>query len=217
MQFAYFGPASYAKCRIVTNGGVQPLVAEMDNNGNAGYYSVLIVKTDSPYRTLKDVKGKTLAFADPNSTSGYQAPKFFLTEAGYAPGEYFGSTAFSGSHENSVMALLSGTFDVAATWWTNEAYSNPRRMEMKHMIPEGQWRIIWKSPMLPRSPWAVPTYLPEQMKTDIQNAMLSMKDKSPDAWQGLTMGKSKGFIKVTHKKYQPIVRMIQANLKARKN
>jgi hypothetical protein len=29
------------------------------------------------------------------------------------------------------------------------------------MIPEGQWRIIWKSPKLPASPWAAPAYLPE--------------------------------------------------------
>jgi phosphonate transport system substrate-binding protein len=61
-------------------------------------------------------------------------PRYFLTEAGYDPDEFFGSTAFSGSHENSVIALLNDTFDVAATWWRSEERSNPQRMESKGMI-----------------------------------------------------------------------------------
>jgi phosphonate transport system substrate-binding protein len=89
-------------------------------------------------------------------------------------------------------------------------------MEMKGMIPEGQWRIIWKSPKLPASPWAVPAYLPDEMRKDLQQALLEMKDKDPTAWEGLTMGKASGFQKVTHKDYEPIVRMIKANLDARK-
>jgi phosphonate transport system substrate-binding protein len=215
VQLAYFGPASYSKCWIVTKGKVMPLVGELDSRGDFGYHSVVIVKTDSPYKSIEDLKGKKLAFADPNSTSGHQAPRYFLTEAGYNPDEFFGSTGFSGSHENSVMALLNGTFDAAATWWRSEEYSNPRRMEMKKMIPEGQWRIIWKSPKLPASPWAVPTYLPEQMRIDLRDTLLNMKDKDPTAWNGLTMGKASGFRKVTHADYEPIVRMIQSNLKAR--
>jgi phosphonate transport system substrate-binding protein len=217
VQLAYFGPASYSKCWIVTKGKVIPLVGELDSRGDFGYHSVVIVKTDSIYKSIDDLKGKKLAFADPNSTSGHQAPRYFLTEAGYNPDVFFGTTGFSGSHENSVMALLNGTYDAAATWWRSEEYSNPKRMEMKKMIPEGKWRIIWKSPKLPASPWAVPAYLPEQMRTDLQNALLEMKDKNPAAWKGLTMGKASGFQKVTHTDYEPIVRMIKANLKARRN
>lgn len=217
VQLAYFGPASYSKCWIVTQGKVAPLVGELDSHGDFGYHSVIVVKADSAYHKIEDLKGRKLAFADPNSTSGHQAPRYFLTEAGYNPDTFFGSTAFSGSHENSVMALLNGTFDAAATWWRSEDYSNPKRMEMKGMIPKGQWRIIWKSPLLPPSPWAVPTYLPEEMQSDLQNALLGMKDKDPAAWEGLTMGKASGFRKVTHKDYEPIVRMIKANLKARRN
>ncbi len=216
VQLAYFGPASYAKCWIVTNGEVVPLVGELDTRGDFGYHSVVVVKTDSSYQKIEDLKGRKLAFADPNSTSGHQAPRYFLTEAGFNPDTFFGSTAFSGSHENSVMALLNGTFDGAATWWRSEEYSNPKRMEMKGMIPEGQWRIIWKSPKLPASPWAVPTYLPEAMRSDLQAALMAMTDKDPAAWEGLTMGKASGFRKVTHKDYEPIVRMIKANLEARK-
>lgn len=217
IELARFGPASYAKCWIVTKGGVEPLVGDVDQHNAFGYHSVIIVKTDSPYQSIDDLKGKKFAFADPNSTSGHQAPRYFLMEQGYDVDTFFGATAFSGSHENSVMALLNGSFDAVATWWRNDEYSNPKRMEMKGMIEPGKWRIIWKSPKLPSSPWAVPTYLPEGMRRDISDALFNMPTADPEAWQALTMGKMKAYRRVSHEDYEPIVRMIQYNLKQRRS
>ena len=217
IELARFGPASYAKAWIVMKGEVEPLVGELNKDGDFGYYSVVIVGKDSPYQTMEDLKGKKLAFADPNSTSGHQAPRYFLTEAGYDPDKFFGSTAFSGSHENSVMALLNGTFDAAATWYNNELRSNMTRMEEKKMIPPGRWKIVWKSPLLPSSPWAVPIALPADMREDIRKALYNMPKDGPDAWQALTDGKASGLKMVNHKDYEAIVRMIQENLKHRKS
>jgi phosphonate transport system substrate-binding protein len=115
------------------------------------------------------------------------------------------------------MALLNGTFDCAATWWRSETRSNPKRMEEKGMIKPGQWRVIWKSPRLPSSPWAVHTDLPQAMRDDIRNALYNMKKDGPDAWQALTDGKASGYRLVTHKDYEAIVRMIEYNLKKRRS
>ncbi|HEY7494553.1 MAG TPA: phosphonate ABC transporter substrate-binding protein [Candidatus Tectomicrobia bacterium] len=216
IELARFGPASYAQCWIVTKGAVEPLVGEVDEHNTFGYHAVILVKADSPYQRLDDLKGKKFAFADPNSTSGHQAPRYFLAEQGYDVNTFFGQTAFSGSHENRVMALLNGTFDAVATWWNSDAYSNPKRMEMKGMIPPGQWRIIWQSPRLPSRPWAMSTALPEQMRTDITAALLRMPQDGPEAWEALSMGQMKGFRRVTHADYEPIVRMIQHNLEKRR-
>ena len=217
IEIARFGPASYAKAWIVTKGQVEPLVGELDTNNVFGYHAVVVVKTDSPYKSIDDLKGKKFAFADPNSTSGHQAPRYFLMEEGYDADTFFGETAFSGSHENSVMALLNGTFDAAATWWRNEEYSNPKRMEMKGMIEPGQWRVIWKSPKLPSSPWAMSTHLPEQMRRDVTEVLFNMPTADPEAWKVLTTGKANGYRRVTHKDYEPIVRMIEFNLKQRRS
>jgi phosphonate transport system substrate-binding protein len=215
IEIARFGPASYSKCWMVTDGKVEPLVGELDLDGNFGYHSVVVVKADSPYQSIDDLEGKSLAFADPNSTSGHQAPRFFLGEAGYDPDAFFGSTGFSGSHENSVMAVLNGTYDAAATWWRDEARSNPQRMADKGMIEDGSWRVIWTSPKLPSSPWAMSTELPEDMRTDVQQALFNMKEASPEAWESLTDGQASGFKLVTHADYEGVVRMIEANLAAR--
>ena len=215
IELAWFGPASFARAWLVTDGQAVPLAAEIDKDGGFGYFGVIIVKKDSPFQSVDDLKGKKFGFADPNSTSGYQAPKYFLGEAGYDVDDFFGSTTFSGSHENSVKMLYDGQFDAVATWWTNEKKSNMSRMEEKGMIEAGQYRIIWKSPRLPSDPFTVPAWLPEQMQQDIKTALLEMPEKSPAAFEAL-MGGSQGFQAVTLEDYQPVIRFIKANMESRK-
>ena len=82
LELARFGAASYAQAWLITGGKVEPIVVETDNEGSVAYHSVIAVKADSPFRSLEDLKGKSLAFADPNSTSAFVAPSYFLREQG---------------------------------------------------------------------------------------------------------------------------------------
>ena len=216
LQIAQFGPAAYAQAWIVSNSKVVPLLGSLDSAGDFGYFSVAVVKADSPYQTMDDLKGKRFAFADPNSASGFQAPSYFLKEAGFDPAKHFGSTAFSGSHENSVIALLNGTFDGAATWWNNEDRTNYTRMWDKGMIPKNAVRVIWKSPRLPSSPLTVRADAPEAFRVLVRDSFLSMRTDDPDAWKSLTDAKVSGYREVTHADYEPMVRMIRENQKARR-
>jgi phosphonate transport system substrate-binding protein len=216
IEFARFGPASYAQAWIVTSGKVEPIAVATDGEGHAAYHSVIIVKAESAVTSLDDLKGRSLAFADPNSTSGYVAPSFFLREQGVDLARHFGRTGFAGSHENGVIAVVNGTYDAAVTWWTNEQRSNFLRMQDKGMIPKGSVRVVWKSPALPESPWAMHTDLPPDLKTDVRAALLAFPTAEPAGWKALTDGKSKGLVEVRHADYEPVVRMIQANQRERR-
>ncbi len=82
---------------------------------STGYYSVVYVRADSPYKTMDDLKGKKIALVDPNSTSGNNAPRYFLNKAGYTVDTYLRLQAsIAGSHDNAVLALAQGTVDAAA-------------------------------------------------------------------------------------------------------
>src|SRR3546814_14214584 len=60
-----------------------------------------------PTRRSSDLlKGKSMAFGDPNPTSGYLVPLVSLRKAGIEPKDYFGSVSFSGGHEQSVLGVL---------------------------------------------------------------------------------------------------------------
>jgi len=138
IEFAFLGSSAYAAAWTETDGGVEPLVSRLQDDGSTGYYSVVAVRCDSPYKSIEDLQGKTLAFADPDSTSGYAVPYFNLLKQGYNPETYFGATPFSGAHETGVLGVINGQFDAAATYITNDIAGVPQRMVEKGMIKAGE-------------------------------------------------------------------------------
>jgi phosphonate transport system substrate-binding protein len=208
IQIAYYGPASYSKAYL-TGVKTEPFVTTRNNDGAIGYYSVIYVKADSPYRDIHDLKGKTIGFVDPNSTSGYNAPRFYLHKIGIDVDSFFGKSIITGSHENGIIALAKGTVDCAADWWNADNDSNLTRMVTKGMAKKDDFRIVFKSGLLPGSPYAYLTDLPADLKKTIMNAFMEAPTKDKAAFDRLSDGKDKEFVPVTHKDYADIVEMIQ--------
>jgi len=208
IQIAYYGPASYSKAYL-TGVKTEPFVTTRNNDGAIGYYSVIYVKADSPYKDINDLKGKTIGFVDPNSTSGYNAPRFYLHKIGLDVDSFFGKSIITGSHENGVIALEKGTVDCAANWWNADNDSNLTRMVNKGMAKKEDFRIIFKSDLLPGSPYAYVSDLPADLKKAIVNAFTEAPTKDKGAFDRLSDGKDKEFVPVTHKDYADTVEMIQ--------
>lgn len=208
IQIAHYGPASYATA-YMTGVKTEPFVTNRNNEGAVGYYSVIYVKADSPYKTIQDLKGKSIAFVDPNSTSGYNAPRFFLHKAGIDVDTFFSKSVITGSHENGVIALAKGTVDCAADWWDSDEESNLTRMAAKGMVKKEDFRIVFKSGLLAGSPYAYLADMPDDLKQAIVKAFMDAPTKDPAAFARLSDGKDKEFVAVTHKDYQDTVDMIQ--------
>lgn len=208
IQIAHYGPASYATA-YMTGVKTEPFVTNRNNEGAVGYYSVIYVKADSPYKTIQDLKGKSIAFVDPNSTSGYNAPRFFLHKAGIDVDTFFSKSVITGSHENGVIALAKGTVDCAADWWDSDEESNLTRMAAKGMVKKEDFRIVFKSGLLAGSPYAYLSDMPGDLKQAIVKAFMDAPTKDPAAFARLSDGKDKEFVAVTHKDYQDTVDMIQ--------
>lgn len=208
IQIAFYGPASYSKAYL-TDVKTEPFVTSRNNDGAIGYYSVIYVKADSPYQKIEDLKGKTIGFVDPNSTSGYNAPRFYLHKMGLDVDSFFAKSIITGSHENGVIALAKGTVDSAADWWNADDDSNLTRMVKKGMAKKEDFRIVFKSPLLPGSPYAMLSSLPDDLKAAIATAFMEAPAKDQAAFDRLSDSKDKEFVKVTHKDYADIVEMIQ--------
>ncbi|WP_336486985.1 phosphonate ABC transporter substrate-binding protein [Methylobacterium nigriterrae] len=218
IQIAFYGPASFSRA-VMTGVKLEPIVNQTHNNGASGYYSVLYVRADSPYKSVEDLKGKSLALVDPNSTSGNQAPRFFLNKAGYDVDKLFGKTVYAGSHENAVLALVQGTADAAANLWNSETDTMVTRMATKGMLkkPDGSqmgqsdFRVIFKSEFLPEGPFAMLASLPDDLKARIRRAFIDLPTADKAAFDRLSDGKDLGFAPVTLKDYQPIIEMLKFN------
>ncbi|MGU3362507.1 phosphonate ABC transporter substrate-binding protein [Methylobacterium sp. M6A4_1b] len=217
-QLAFYGPASFARA-VMTGVRIEPIVNQKHDNGASGYYSVIYVRADSPYKSIEDLKGKNLALVDPNSTSGNQAPRFFLHKAGHPVDTVFGKTVYAGSHENAVLALVQGTVDAAANLYNSDTDTMVTRMATKGMLkkPDGtamgqnDFRVVFKSDFLPEGPFAMLASLPDDLKAKIRDALVAMPKADRAAFDRLSDGKDQDFTPVTLKDYQPIIEMLKFN------
>lgn len=79
------------------------------------YYSYTIVRKDSPIQNWQQLKGKTYAFSDQNSNSGYNMPRYKLIQLGARSWEeYFSKIVVSGSHEESIRLVAEGVVDASS-------------------------------------------------------------------------------------------------------
>ncbi|MCS6891377.1 MAG: phosphonate ABC transporter substrate-binding protein [Rhodovarius sp.] len=206
IQMARLGPASYAAAWIDSDGAVEPLVTWTAPSGQAGYFSVLIVRADSPFQRLEDLRGRTIAWADPNSTSGYLVPLATLRGMNIEPSRFFGRTVFSGGHEQSVLGVLNGNFDAAFTWTAeDDAFGQLRMMIDRGLLQRDRIRVVLQSPLIPNPPVTVRKDLPADMKADLRAFFLDMARDNMEMAEAVAAGRTTGFIEANEEMYRPIV------------
>lgn len=214
IQMAQVGASAYSAAWIDSNGNVEPLVANKELDGSLGYHSILIVKSDSPAKRIEDLKGKTLAWADPNSTSGYLIPLVSLRGAGIEPDKHFGKTLFSGGHEQSVLGVINGQFDSAFTWSSKGHNAGQiRAMVDRGVLKMDQFRVVWESPLIPNPLVMVRKDMPADMKRDLLAFWTELQNTHPQIAEAAARGKTSGFVPVTHDMYKPV---LDAALEVRK-
>ncbi len=226
LEVAGLGPSAYAGIHLQEPDAVEPIITDANTDDSLGYYSVLIVRADSGIETMDDLRGRSLAFADPNSASGYLVPNFELQEQGYRTAGadmFFGEIGFSGGHEQSVIALLNGQYDAVATWISGmgdpaAGYTrgNLRRMVDKGALDMADIRVIWQSSLIANGPMVIRTNLPQEVKDAFQAFMVSLSDEHPECYADLSGGEGKGYVPISHEFYEPIIRMRRATIQSRR-
>lgn len=214
IEMASMGSSGYAGAWLDTNGNVEPLVVPVEADGSISYRSVLIVRSDSGINSLEEMKGKSLAWADPNSTSGYLIPRSELKKAGIdtEPGKYFSRTGFGGGHEQAVVAVLQKQYDGAVTWASgigdvNQGYTrgNLREMVSKGMLKMSDLRILWTSAPILNGPLVVRKDTPDAFKQDMRDFHLALPASHPAIYEAIERGGGKGYQQVKHEDFQVFI------------
>jgi phosphonate transport system substrate-binding protein len=216
LQIAYYGAASFSRARL-TGVPTEAFALNVNRESGRGYYSVFYVLANSPYRDLQDLQGKNLGLVDANSTSGYEVPLYTLNKMGIDPDKFFAHSQITGSHQNVIFALVSGTIDVAADSWNSETYSNVTRMINRGLLkkPDGSpmstadFRIILKSPLILNGPYTYLAGLPDDMKADIRAAFFAAPTKVKDVFDHLSDGNNLPWQPVETSAYDETIRLIQ--------
>ncbi|RWC29933.1 MAG: phosphonate ABC transporter substrate-binding protein [Mesorhizobium sp.] len=213
LDFAELGASAYAKVYLENKDAVQPILTTIQTDGSTGYRAVMVARADSGIKTLADMKGKKLGFADPDSTSGYLIPVTSLPkDIGMDVKSYFASTGFGGGHEQLVLEVLKGTFDAGTTWASgvgdfNDGYSsgNLRKMVDKGVLKMDDLVELWQSPLIPNGPLVVRTSIDAGAKQKITDFLTKLPQTDPACFSAIQGGDYKGYSPVTPEFYQPII------------
>ncbi len=170
LHFALLGPKSYVEASKQAN--TMTAVRVIGEDGQDGYKGMIITKKGSGLKTIADLKGKTWAFTDPNSTSGNLIPSvYFAAEAQIVPEEFFSKVVFSGSHQNSILMVKNGEIDAAATNNVDIERDSGRQWH------EGNFNVLWESQLIPHDMLAYRQDVPEALKQALVQAAVNYDDE----------------------------------------
>ncbi len=151
--------------------GVELVAAEV-RNGNPFYHSQWYVAKDSGIETLSDLKGKSVAFTSPTSTSGYLFPVAKMIEetemeTGGDPKKFFSQVIYAGGYEQALKSLVHGKVDAAAV--SDYAFDQYLTEDERAGI-----RVLSRQGPVPTHGIAVRSELPDEVKDKIKTAILDL-------------------------------------------
>lgn len=172
-------PMSYYQASLQTD--IEPLATYSSAPGSAVYKTVFITSAgNNNINSLKDLKGKSIAFVDQSSSSGYLYPKYELVqklgldpEKLETPGYYFNSVKFSGSHPNSIISVLNGGVDAAAVGLPALDYIP----SLKKGATVKDVKIIGETPVIPNPIFIVRADLDDTLKAKLKKAYLNYNNE----------------------------------------
>lgn len=166
VHVAWFGNKSAMEAVDRASGEVFAQMVNVD--GTQGYYSHLIVHKDSPLKSLDDMlkQGKNLSFGngDPNSTSGFLVPSYYVFAQNKIDAKTFFKLTRAANHETNALAVANKQVDVA----TNNSENLDK---LKDRLPEkfNDIRVLWTSPLIPLDPLVIRKDLPEATKAKVRD------------------------------------------------
>jgi phosphonate transport system substrate-binding protein len=168
VHFAAIGAGSYVRAR--ERYGAVPLARGLNSRGLAEYRSVLVVRPDSPIRRVADLRGRSFAFGDFNSTQGHLIPRIVLLEHGVDVND-LARHEYTGSHRNCAEAVIAGRFDAGGMQDTLG----------EELVGQGLLRILYTSRPYPSSAIAASTAVPALALARVKAALLAFAPKGRDA------------------------------------
>jgi len=168
---AYFDSRPFTVAQSLAD--AEALVAEL-RDGKTWYWSQWFVRKDSGIDTLEQLRGKSVAFTSPLSTSGYIMPFARLVKEGWvskggSPDEFFRAHIFAGGYEQALLAMYNKQVDTACvSAYAFERYlTDEQRAEVKLLDQQGP---------VPTHVIAVRRSLPPELKEKLRASFLALNE-----------------------------------------
>lgn len=193
--------------------GVTPIVMKAPNGDKAQavYHSVFVTQKDnSEINSIKDFKGKTIAFVDPDSTSGNLVPTSEIMKAFpdlhltnekiHTNGEFFEAVSFSGKHQAGLQAVIKGDVDIVPI--SDQIMAS----EFKNgNADENAVKVVHSSAAIPAEAMVVSKTVNEELKKTLTKFLVEYNNK--DYFDKVIKKADARFVECSMEDYQPIVEL----------
>lgn len=195
--FACSGPYVAAHDKF----GLQLLVAP-EINGETVYYSYIIVNSESPIKSFKELRGKTLAFTDPLSNTGKLVPTYMLSKMKETPDSFFKEYIYTKKHDVSIKMVANKMVDGAAVDSLIWEY-----MKRKHPDTTAKTRIVLKSPPYGIPPVVVTRAMDAATRKTLKEIFLNAHkdEKGKEILKGMMIDR---FVPISDSAYDSVREMI---------
>ncbi len=210
-DMAYMGALAVAMG--AERAGVTPIVMKAPNGDKAQavYHSVFITQKDNnEINSIKDFKGKTIAFVDPDSTSGNLVPTSEIMKAFpdlhltnekiHTNGEFFEAVSFSGKHQAGLQAVIKGDVDIVPI--SDQIMAS----EFKNgNADENAVKVVHSSAAIPAEAMVVSKTVNEDLKKTLTKFLVEYNNK--DYFDKVIKKADARFVECSMEDYQPIVEL----------
>lgn len=196
LDFAYLGGLTYVKAH--RQYGVVPLV---QRTSDLEFHSLFITGSSSAVKSLADLKGKTFAFGDINSTSGHLIPFLELKQAGINVDADL-KFRYSGSHPATAKAVEAGAVDAGAL---DETVYNAMIADGK--LDKSKVRVFYTSKPFVDYVWVARKDVSKELQEKFVQSFLRLKEGQDD--QVLQILRGKSFVRANDGEYATIRRVAE--------
>jgi phosphonate transport system substrate-binding protein len=202
VQAAWLGNKSAMEA--VDRSGAEVFAQQVAANGSLGYYSHLVVHRDSALNSVEDVlkNAKSLSFGngDPNSTSGFLVPGFYVFAKNNVDAKKIFRVSRAANHETNLLTVAIKQVDVAT--------ANSEALERLHLVQPDKFKeikVIWTSPLIPSDPILMLKDLPDATKQKLKDFFYGYgKTDAKEKQTLMNIGKLAGFQASTNAQLIPL-------------
>jgi phosphate/phosphite/phosphonate ABC transporter binding protein len=196
VSFAHLSP--YPFIRAAERGNIV-LLAGIVNEGAESVRSIIVTHAKSGITNLKELQGRSFAFVDTRSTSGFIYPRMLLIKNGCDPARFLGKTVFAGDHLAVISAVLSGKCDAGAV------YDGAVKVAERKGYAVDQLKILSQSELLPPDPYVSLKNLDPSLRQKFTQALFALSKKTSPGKEILAkIGWIEGWKEVSEETYSQL-------------
>ena len=194
LDLAWLGGFTFVQVRLKTGNAIPLVQREQD-----AQFTSKFITANPDVNSLADLKGKTFAFGSVSSTSGSLMPRYFMTQDGIKPEDYFSRIGYSGAHDATAAWVQAGKVDggvLNASVWD--------KLVATGKVDTSKVKVFATTPPYYDYNWTVRGTLDPALAEKIKAAFLALDPANPEHKAILDLQAASRFIETTPENYTGI-------------